>query len=100
MVLEHLAKAVELGYMPLLKRLVSEELDRRIAVLDDIVSGGYGDYIGKRAESNQEALKAAILELVRSPLASLERSLACIKVEPEPEPEEVPAVEAEAEAEA
>lgn len=89
--------AVELGQVKLLKKLVSEQLDRRCAAIDDIVATGYGEFIGKRAESNQEAVKAAILELVRGDLASLERSLAALAVEPEAEPEPEPEVKPEAE---
>ncbi len=73
----------------LLSKLVLDELDRRCAAIDDIVVQGYGEYIGKRAEGNQEALKAGVLELVRSPLADLERKLACVEPEPEEKPAEV-----------
>lgn len=80
--------ALELSRVPLLKKLVGDELDRRCQAIEDIVASGYGQHIGMRAEDNQAAVKAAVLELVRSPLADLERQLAALPVEPEPEPVE------------
>lgn len=71
------------GGVELLRKLVSEELDRRCAAIDDIVVAGYGSFIGKRSETNQAAVKVAVLEFVRSPLADLERKLGAepVKVE-------------------
>lgn len=66
---------VKYGEGDLLKRLVKAELDRKCQAIDDIVVQGYGEYIGKHGESNQEAVKVAVLELGRSPLADLERKL-------------------------
>ncbi|MBA7577936.1 hypothetical protein ES708_19792 [subsurface metagenome] len=83
----------------LLRELVQAELARSCAVIDDIVAAGYGEFIGKRAESNAEAVKVAVLALVRSPLADLERKLACVEVKPEPEPEPEPEVKPEPEPE-
>ncbi|MBA7673432.1 hypothetical protein ES703_81629 [subsurface metagenome] len=80
--------AVELDQVELLKRLVDAEIERRCQAIEDIVAAGYGDYIGKRAESNAEAVKSAILVLVHSDLAALERMLACVEVKPEEEPVE------------
>lgn len=96
---EEMVLAVVSGDVELLKKLVSEELDRRCVAIDDIIVRGYGEFIGKRAESNQAAVKAAVLELVRSPLADLERKLEALPIEPEVKPEEVPAVEEEVKAE-
>ena len=90
---EAMTLAVAMGDVALLKKLVSEELDRRCAAIDNIVVQGYGEYIGKRAEGNQEAVKVAVLDLVRSPLALLELKIEALPVEPEPEPEKVEAVE-------
>lgn len=88
----------------LLTKLVSDELDRRCQVIDDIVQRVYDILPARHTEKAIAEVKAAVLELVRSPLADLERKLAGIEVEPEPEPAEVakpkveavPAVEVEA----
>ena len=80
----------------LLSRLVDEELDRRCAAIDDIIQRVYDVVPGKHTEKAIAEVKKAILELVRSPLADLERKLACVEVKPEEEPEEEPAVEEEA----
>lgn len=79
--------AIANGDIAVLRKLIDDELTRRIAAIDDIVVAGYGSYIGKRADGNQAALSKVILSLVRSPLADLERKLA---VEPD-KPAEVPA---------
>ncbi|MBA7667897.1 hypothetical protein ES703_75998 [subsurface metagenome] len=83
----------------LLKKLVSDELDRRCQAIDDIIQRGYDVVPAKHTEKAIAEVKVAILELVRSPLADLERKLACVEVEPEPEPEPEPAVEPEVEPE-
>lgn len=70
------------GTRDLLRELVAAELDRRVAAIDDIVVSGYGSFIGKRAEDNAAKLRAAIVELVLSPLADLERELAAEPVKP------------------
>lgn len=95
---EQMMLAVESGDVALLKKLVREELDRRCQAIDNIIAQGYGEYIGKRAEGNAEAVKTAVLELVRSPLAFLELKLEALEVKAPEEPEEVPAVEEQAEA--
>jgi len=86
--------AVESGDIATLKKLVNEELDRRCQAIDDIIVQGYGEYIGKRAEGNREAVKTVVLELVRSPLAILELKLEAlevkVEVKPKPEPEAKP----------
>lgn len=77
----------------LLKKLVSEELDRRCEAIDDIIQRVYDVVPAKHTEKAIAEVKTAILELVRSPLADLERKLACVEVEPEVKPEEKLAVE-------
>lgn len=61
--------------LKLIKRLVSEELDRRLEAIDDTVAAGYGEFIGKRVDSNRADVKAAVLELALSPLANMARKL-------------------------
>jgi len=88
------------GEVKLLTGLVRVELERRCAAIDDIVVAGYGQHIGVRADNNAEEVKVAILELARSPLADLERKLACVELEPKEEPaEEVKPAEEEEPAE-
>ncbi len=87
------------GEADLLRKLVDEEFARQLKAIDDIVAAGYGEFIGKRAESNAEAVKAAIVDLIMSPLADLKRKLACVDVAPEPEPEPEPEVKPEPEVE-
>lgn len=85
----------------LLKKLVNDELDRRCQAIDDIIQRVYDIVPAKHTDKAIAEVKAAILELVRSPLADLERKLACVQVEPEeapveevkPEEEAAPAVE-------
>lgn len=74
------------GDVELLRSLVAGELDRRMTAIDDIVVAGYGSFIGKRAETNRDAVKVAVMELVRSPLADMERKLGAesVKVEEKP----------------
>ncbi|MBA7580028.1 hypothetical protein ES708_21914 [subsurface metagenome] len=83
----------------LLKRLVDGELGRRCVAIDDIIVRVYDVVPAKHTEKAIAEIKVAILELVRSPLADLERKLACVEVEPEPEPEPEPEVKPEPEPE-
>ena len=88
----------------LLLKLVCDELDRRCQVIDELIQLVYDVTPLKHTEEAIAKVKTAILELVRSPLADLERKLACVEVEPEEKPAEVaepgevvkPAEEAEA----
>ena len=83
----------------LLKKLVDEELDRRCAAIDDIIVRAYDVVPAKHTQEAISEVKVAILVLVRSPLAEVERKLACVEVEPEPEPEPEPEVKPEPEVE-
>lgn len=91
--------AMELGHADLLKKLVTEELDRQVATIDDIILRAYDVYPAKHTEKAIAEVKSAILVLVRSPLSDLERKLACVLVKPEPvvkpEPEVSPVIEPE-----
>ncbi|MBA7542198.1 hypothetical protein ES705_34517 [subsurface metagenome] len=71
----------------LLKELVDAEIDRRCVALDDIILRVYAVQPHLHTDKAIAEVKAAVLELVRSPLADLEGKLACVEVEPEPEPE-------------
>lgn len=79
-----------------LAALVDNELDRRIEGIDSLIQQVYDVVPAKHTEPAIAQVRAAILSLVRSPLADLERKLACAEVEPEPEPaaEVKPEVEA------
>jgi len=91
--------AVELDEVDLLRKLVSGELDRRCQAVDDIIVRVY-DVVPARHEAKAtDEIKSAVLELVRSNLADLERKLACVEVKPEPEPEPEPEVKPEPEPE-
>ena len=72
----------------LLSRLVDAELDRRVAVIDDTIQRVYDVVPAKHTDKAIAEVKAAILVLVHSDLAALERKLACVEVEPEEEPVE------------
>ncbi len=87
------------GEVDLLAKLVSEELDRECQEIDGIIQRAYDVAPPKHTEKAIAEVKVAILELVRSPLADLERKLACVEVEPEPEPEPEPEVKPEPEPE-
>ncbi|GAI76245.1 unnamed protein product, partial [marine sediment metagenome] len=80
------------GEADLLRRLVSEELDRMCQAVDEIIQRVYEVVPMKHTEEAIAEVKAAVLELVRSPLADLEKKLACVEVEPEPEPEPEPEI--------
>ena len=88
----------------LLTKLVSDELDRRCQAVDEIINRVYDVLPARHTEKAIAEVKAAVLELVRSPLADLERKLAGVDVEPEVKPAEavkpaeevVPVEEAEA----
>lgn len=85
----------------LLEGLVAAELDRRCAGIDEIIQQVYQVVPAKHTEQAISEIKVAVLELVRSPLADLERKLAAMEVEPgeepEPEPEVKPGAEVKAE---
>ncbi len=86
--------AVLRGEADLLTKLVSDELDRRCEAIDDIIQRVFNVMPGMHTEQAIAEVKVAVLELVRSSLADLERKLACVGVEPEkgvePEPEVKP----------
>jgi len=86
------------GGLDLLRQLVSQELDRRVAAIDDIVVAQYQVQPNRHTEEAIAALKVAVMALVRSPLADMERKLGVCEAEPAAEP--VSDVEAEAEVEA
>ncbi|MBA7542000.1 hypothetical protein ES705_34316 [subsurface metagenome] len=102
---ERMAIRVFAEEVDLLKKLVSDELDRWIVVIDDIVVRVYDVIPAKHTQEAIDEVKAAVLELVRSPLADLEARLACVEVElkaeaeaeaeKEPEPEVKPEPEPE-----
>ena len=73
----------------LLSKLVQDELDRRCLAIDEIIQRVYDVVPAKHTEKAIAEVKTAILELVRSPLADLERKLACVEPEPEEKPAEV-----------
>ncbi|MBA7577942.1 hypothetical protein ES708_19798 [subsurface metagenome] len=83
----------------LLKKLVDDELDRRCVAIDDIIVKVYAVVPARHEEKAIAEVKVAILELVRSPLADLERKLEARAVEPEEEPEPEPEVKPEPEVE-
>ncbi len=78
-----------------LSKLVSDELDARCEAIDDIIQRVYVTDLSRHTEKAIAEVKVAVLELVRSPLAELERKLACVRVEPEKEPGPEPEVEPE-----
>lgn len=88
--------AVELGHVDLLKRLVNDDIDRRCVAIDDIIQRVYDVIPAKHTETAVAEVKAAVLALVRSPLAELERKLACVGVKPVEEPVEAVKPEEEA----
>ncbi|MBA7669844.1 hypothetical protein ES703_77982 [subsurface metagenome] len=79
----------------LLSRLVLDELDRKVSAIDDTILRVYDVLPAKHTEKAIAEIKAGILGLVRSPLADMERKLACVEVKPEEEPEPEPEVEPE-----
>lgn len=83
----------------LLAKLVDEELFRRCQAIDDIIQRVYDVVPAKHTEKAIAEVKAAILELVRSPLADLERKLEWVEVEKWPEEMLEPEVEPEPEPE-
>ena len=86
---------IEIGEVDLLKKLVDDELNRRCQGIDDVVQRVYSIDPSRHTEKAIAEVKVAVLELVRSPLAELERKLACIGVEPNREPEPEPEVKLE-----
>jgi len=86
---------IEIGEVDLLKKLVDDELNRQCQAIDDIVQRVYDVTPAKHTEKAIAEVKVAMLELVRSPLADLERKLASIGVEPKPELEPEPEVNSE-----
>ncbi len=77
------------GEVDLLSKLVLDELDRRCVAIDEIIQRVYDVTPAKHTEKAIAEVKIAVMELVRSSLADLERKLACVEPEPEVEPEEV-----------
>ncbi|MBA7578325.1 hypothetical protein ES708_22676 [subsurface metagenome] len=96
---ERMVIRVHAEEVDLLGGLVDSELDRRCAAIDVIVQRVYDVVPAKHTEKAIAEVKAAILELVRSPLADLERKLAIVLVVAEIEPEEEPEVKPEEEPE-
>ncbi|GAI94153.1 unnamed protein product, partial [marine sediment metagenome] len=91
--------AVALDEVELLSRLVDAEIERRCQAIDDIIQRAYDVVPAKHTDKAIAEVKAAILVLVHSDLAALERKLACVEpkleVKPEPEPEVKPEPEPE-----
>jgi hypothetical protein len=78
---------VEVEEVELLSRLVDAEIERRCEAIDAIIQHEYDVVPAKHTPEAIAAVKSAILVLVHSDLAALERKLACVEVEPEEEPE-------------
>lgn len=78
-----------------LKDLVEAEIDRRFVAIKDKVDHYYTVVVGYDAEQAWCELQELVLELVKSNLASLDKSLATVLGVP---PVEVPPVEVPAEA--
>jgi len=81
---DKIMQAVESGGGELLRQLVSAELERRILAIDDIVVAAYQVRAEKQSATRSAAidkLRVAVLSLVRSPLADLERTLRAEQVE-------------------
>ena len=74
------------GDVELLRKLVSDELDRRCAAIDDLIVAQYQVRSDRHIETAIAAVKLVVMELVRSPLAGLERKLGPepVKVEEKP----------------
>lgn len=87
--------AVVSGEVVLLKELVSAEIARLCQEIDGIIQRVYDVVPAKHTEKAIAEVKAAILDLVRSPLADLERKLEELVVKPEEEPKLEPEVELE-----
>lgn len=96
---ERMVIRVHAEEVDLLGALVNSELDRRVAAIDDIIVRAYDVIPAKHTQEAISEVKVAILVLVRSPLAEVERKLSCVEVEPEPEPEPEPEVKPEPEVE-
>ncbi len=79
---------VEVEEVELLSRLVDAELDRRCQAIDDIIQRVYDIVPAKHTDKAIAEVKSAILVLVHSSLATLERKLAYDVVEPEEKPVE------------
>jgi len=84
----------------LIRKLVDVELALRCQAIDDVIQRVYQVEPARHTDKAITEVKAAILDLVRSPLADLEAMLACVEVEPGEEPveevkpgEEAPPVE-------
>jgi len=74
-------QAVECGGAEVLRELVSAELERRVLAIDDIVVAAYQVRADKHEPAAIDKLRVAVLSLVRSPLADLERTLRADQVE-------------------
>jgi hypothetical protein len=86
-----ITQAVACGGAEVLRELVSAELDRRVAAIDDIVVAAYQVRADKHELAAIDKLKVAVLALVRSPLADLERTLRADQVEVADKPASVAA---------
>ncbi len=80
----------------LLAKLVDDELDRRVVAIDDVIQRAYDVVPAKHTGKAIAEVRAAILELVRSPMAALEAKLEWVEVKPGKEPVEVLLPEEEA----
>ncbi|MBA7542314.1 hypothetical protein ES705_34635 [subsurface metagenome] len=91
------------GEADLLKKLVRDEIDRRCVDIDETIMRAYAVVPAKHTIEAIAEVQLAILVLVHSPLADLERKLSCIEPaaaeepaeEPEPGEEPAPAEEPE-----
>lgn len=83
----------------LVKELVAAELERKCLVIDDTINRVYQVVPAKHTEEAIAEVKAVIMELVHSDLATLARELEKpeveLEVKPEPEPEVKPEPEVE-----
>lgn len=73
----------------LVKKLVADELTQRLSGIEDSIVAEMGTYSSKWTEDSRAATRVAIVELVRSPLAYLERKLGIVPVEPAASPASV-----------
>lgn len=72
---EGMMQSLAKGHVDLVRGLVASELDRRVAVIDDLIVAQYQVRPDRHTADATAALKVAVLDLVRSPLADLERRL-------------------------
>lgn len=81
--------AIANGDIAVLRELVAAELARRVAAIDDIIMAQYRPSPSYHTEAAIAAISGAILSLVRSPLADLERKLGAEPVKPAEAPVKV-----------